>query len=139
MIYCFTLSIYAPFSVSILILSPSLINKGTLIFAPVSVVAGLNVLVAVLPFNPGSVCAISNITFTGSVADKGLPLSASLPTHIILSIKHTEPGVKGNTATNTFKPATTETGASIQVPLFINEGDKIKIDTLKCAYIERVK
>lgn len=72
-------------------------------------------------------------------ADQGLPLSASLPSHITLTIEHTEPGVKGNTATNTFKPATTETGASIQVPLFINEGDKIKIDTEKGAYIERVK
>lgn len=72
-------------------------------------------------------------------ADKGLPLSASLPPHIILEITHTEPGVKGNTATNTFKPATTETGATLQVPLFINEGDKIKIDTEKKAYIERVK
>ena len=71
--------------------------------------------------------------------DKGLPLSASLPTHIILKIQHTEPGIKGNTATNTFKPAITETGASIQVPLFINEGDKIKIDTDKGTYIERVK
>ncbi len=72
-------------------------------------------------------------------ADKNMPLSASLPSHIVLKIKHTEPGVKGNTATNTFKPATTETGASIQVPLFINEGDSIKIDTEKGAYIERVK
>ena len=71
--------------------------------------------------------------------DKGLPLSASLPTHIILKIQHTEPGIKGNTATNAFKPAITETGASIQVPLFINEGDKIKIDTDKGTYIERVK
>ena len=72
-------------------------------------------------------------------ADKNMPLSASLPSHIVLKIEHTEPGVKGNTATNTFKPATTETGASIQVPLFINEGDSIKIDTEKGAYIERVK
>lgn len=72
-------------------------------------------------------------------ADKGLPLSANLPTHIVLEIRHTEPGVKGNTATNTFKPATTETGANIQVPLFINEGDKIKIDTSKGTYIERIK
>ena len=72
-------------------------------------------------------------------ADKNIPLSASLPSHIVLKIEHTEPGVKGNTATNTFKPATTETGASIQVPLFINEGDSIKIDTEKGAYIERVK
>jgi elongation factor P len=72
-------------------------------------------------------------------ADKNMPLSASLPSHIVLKIEHTEPGVKGNTATNTFKPATTETGASIQVPLFINEGDSVKIDTEKGAYIERVK
>ena len=71
--------------------------------------------------------------------DEGLPLSATLPSHIVLEIQHTEPGVKGNTATNTFKPATTETGASIQVPLFINEGDKIKIDTSKGTYIERIK
>ena len=68
-----------------------------------------------------------------------MPISASLPPHIVLKIKNTEPGVKGNTATNTFKPATTETGANIQVPLFINEGDKIKIDTEKGAYLERVK
>ena len=72
-------------------------------------------------------------------ADEGLPLSASLPSHIVLEIQNTEPGVKGNTATNTFKPATTETGATIQVPLFINEGDKIKIDTSKGTYIERIK
>ena len=72
-------------------------------------------------------------------ADEGMPLSATLPSHVELEIKHTEPGMKGNTATNTFKPATTETGASINVPLFINEGDKIKIDTEKGSYIERVK
>ena len=72
-------------------------------------------------------------------ADKGLPLSANLPAHVTLEITKTEPGVKGNTATNTFKPATTESGADIQVPLFINEGDKIKIDTVKGAYLERVK
>ncbi len=72
-------------------------------------------------------------------ADEGMPLSASLPPHVILEIKHTEPGIKGNTATNTFKPATTETGANVQVPLFIDEGNKIKIDTEKGVYIERVK
>ena len=72
-------------------------------------------------------------------ADKGMPLSAQVPSHVYLEILHTEPGVKGNTATNTFKPATTETGAAINVPLFINEGDKIKIDTEKGSYIERVK
>jgi elongation factor P len=72
-------------------------------------------------------------------ADKGIPLSASLPSHVILEITHTEPGIKGNTATNATKPATTESGATINVPLFINEGDKIKIDTEKSIYIERIK
>ena len=72
-------------------------------------------------------------------ADKGIPLSAELPTHVSLEITKTAPGVKGNTATNTFKPAITETNAEIQVPLFINEGDKIKIDTAKNMYLERVK
>jgi elongation factor P len=56
-----------------------------------------------------------------------------------LTITHTEPGVKGNTATNATKPALTETGAKINVPLFINEGDKIKIDTDKGIYLERIK
>tara|TARA_B100001029_G_C15035991_1_gene440171 strand:+ start:387 stop:953 length:567 start_codon:yes stop_codon:yes gene_type:complete len=72
-------------------------------------------------------------------ADQGIPLSAQVPSHVILKIEFTEPGVKGNTATNTFKPAKTETQADIQVPLFINEGDMIKIDTVKGEYIERVK
>lgn len=52
-------------------------------------------------------------------ADEGLPLSAQVPSHVTLEIAHTEPGVKGNTATNTFKPANTETGADIQVPLLL--------------------
>jgi elongation factor P len=72
-------------------------------------------------------------------ADEGIPLSSQVPSHVLLEISFTEPGVKGNTATNTFKPAKTETGADIQVPLFINEGDRIKIDTEKGSYIERVK
>lgn len=68
-----------------------------------------------------------------------LPLSVDMPASVILEISHTEPGVKGNTATNATKPATLETGAIINVPLFINEGDKIKIDTAKLSYLERVK
>jgi elongation factor P len=56
-----------------------------------------------------------------------------------LEVIHTEPGVKGNTATNATKPATVETGARINVPLFINEGDKIKVDTEKGTYQERIK
>ena len=67
------------------------------------------------------------------------PLSVEMPASVVLEITHTEPGVKGNTATNATKPATAETGAKINVPLFINEGDKIKVDTEKGTYIERIK
>ena len=72
-------------------------------------------------------------------ADDGIPLSVDMPTSVILEVIHSEPGVKGNTATNATKPATLETGAKINVPLFINEGDKIKVDTEKSSYIERIK
>ena len=68
-----------------------------------------------------------------------MPLSVEMPAHVILEVTSTEPGVKGNTATNATKPATVETGASVNVPLFINEGDKIKIDTEKGNYQERIK
>ena len=55
-----------------------------------------------------------------------------------MDVRETEPGFKGNTATNTLKPAKVETGAEIRVPLFINEGDKIRIDTRTGEYMERV-
>ena len=71
--------------------------------------------------------------------EDGMPLSADMPASVVLEVTHTEPGVKGNTATNATKPATVETGATINVPLFINEGDKIKVETEKGSYIERVK
>ena len=71
--------------------------------------------------------------------EDGLPLSVDMPASVVLEVTHTEPGVKGNTATNATKPATVETGAQINVPLFINVGDKIKIDTEKGNYQERVK
>lgn len=71
--------------------------------------------------------------------EDGMPLSADMPASVILEVTHTEPGVKGNTATNATKPATMETGASVNVPLFINKGDKIKVDTEKGHYIERIK
>jgi elongation factor P len=67
------------------------------------------------------------------------PLSVDMPASVVLEVTHTEPGVKGNTATNATKPATVETGASVNVPLFINEGDKIKVETAKGSYMERVK
>ncbi len=67
------------------------------------------------------------------------PINCELPQFITLEITYTEPGIKGDTATNTLKPAEVETGATVQVPLFVDKGEKIKIDTKKGAYIERVK
>lgn len=67
------------------------------------------------------------------------PLSVDLPASVILEVTATEPGIKGNTATNATKPATVETGATVMVPLFINEGDKIKVETVKGSYKERIK
>ena len=72
-------------------------------------------------------------------SEDGMPLSVDLPASVILEITSTEPGIKGNTATNATKPATVESGATIMVPLFINEGDKIKVETVKGSYKERVK
>ncbi|MDG2491439.1 MAG: elongation factor P [Flavobacteriaceae bacterium] len=71
--------------------------------------------------------------------EDGMPLSVDMPLSVVLEVAHTEPGVKGNTATNATKPATVETGARVNVPLFINEGDKIKIETEKGTYQERIK
>ncbi len=71
--------------------------------------------------------------------EDSMPLSVDMPASVVLEVIHTEPGVKGNTATNATKPATVETGARINVPLFINEGDKIKVDTEKGTYQERIK
>ncbi|MFT3796238.1 elongation factor P [Flavobacterium sp.] len=68
-----------------------------------------------------------------------LPLSVDMPASVILEVTYAEPGVKGNTATNATKSATVETGANINVPLFINEGDRIKIETATGKYMERVK
>jgi elongation factor P len=72
-------------------------------------------------------------------AETDSAISCEMPTYVILQITYTEPGDKGNTATNTFKDATVETGATVKVPLFINEGDHIKVDTRTKEYSERVK
>lgn len=72
-------------------------------------------------------------------AEKNIPLTAELPANIILEVTYTEPGVRGDTATNVTKPATVETGAEVKVPIFINQGDFIKIDTKTGSYLERVK
>jgi elongation factor P len=72
-------------------------------------------------------------------AETETALYAELPPFVELEITYTEPGEKGNTATNTFKDATVETGATVKVPLFINNGEKIKVDTRTHSYSERVK
>ena len=68
---------------------------------------------------------------------KGTVFGVEPPAFVELEVTETEPGLKGNTATNATKPATVETGAEIRVPLFINNGDKIRIDTRTCEYMER--
>ena len=72
-------------------------------------------------------------------SEQEMPLTVEMPQYVILEVTYTEPGARGNTATNTLKPATVETGAEIKVPLFINQGDKIKINTESGDYMERVK
>jgi len=72
-------------------------------------------------------------------AEENRPLTLDLPDKIVLEVTYTEPGVRGDTATNVTKPATLETGAEVKVPLFINEGDKVKIDSKTGSYLERVK
>jgi elongation factor P len=72
-------------------------------------------------------------------AEQDLPLIVELPQNIVVEVTYTEPGVRGDTATNTLKAATIETGAEVRVPLFINTGDIIKIDTRTGVYLERVK
>lgn len=66
-------------------------------------------------------------------------LYAEMPVKTVLSITYTEPGIKGDTATNTLKPATVETGATVRVPLFVNTGDKIEVDTRDGSYVGRVR
>jgi len=68
---------------------------------------------------------------------QGSPLDFELPVSIVLVVTNTEPGVKGDTVSNVTKPATLETGAIVQVPIFVNEGDKVKIDTRSNEYLGR--
>jgi elongation factor P len=66
-------------------------------------------------------------------------ITAEAPAHVAFEVTYTEPGIQGDTATRTLKPATIDNGSEVRVPLFINTGDKIKIDTSTGGYIERVK
>lgn len=72
-------------------------------------------------------------------AEKNTVLTTEMPQHVVLEVTYTEPGVRGDTATNVTKPATVETGTEVRVPIFINQGDKIKIDTKTGSYLERMK
>ena len=78
-----------------------------------------------------------NITIS-ALLFQGKPIGVELPIFVELAVAKTEPGVKGDTASGGNKPATLETGATIQVPLFINEGDTLKIDTRTREYVERI-
>jgi elongation factor P len=71
--------------------------------------------------------------------DKEQIISAEVPIFVQLKVIETEPGFKGDTATNVMKPATLETGAKINVPLFVNEGELLKVDTRTHSYVERIK
>ena len=68
-----------------------------------------------------------------------LPMSVELPEKIVMAVTYSAPGVKGDTATRTLKPATVESGATVMVPLFVNEGELIRINTKSGEYVERVK
>jgi elongation factor P len=68
-----------------------------------------------------------------------LPMSVELPDKIVVKVTYSEPGVKGDTATRTLKPAKVETGATVNVPLFVNEGELIRVNTKTGEYVERVK
>ena len=70
---------------------------------------------------------------------QGTPIAVELPAAVALSITKTQPAVKGDTKTNAMKPAVLETGAEIQVPMFVEEGERVKVDTRSGVYIERVK
>jgi len=67
------------------------------------------------------------------------PITAEAPAHVVMQIQYTEPGVQGDTATRTLKTATLENGTEIRVPLFVNTGDNIKVNTTTGEYVERVK
>jgi len=69
---------------------------------------------------------------------EGEPVTVEMPLNVVLTVTRTDPGFKGDTATGGTKPATLDTGLVIQVPLFVNPGDKIKVDTRDGSYIERV-
>ena len=81
----------------------------------------------------------SDIVEVVSDADTNTILYAEMPVKTVLRITHSEPGIKGDTATNATKPATLETGVEVRVPLFVDEGDLIQVDTRDGSYLQRIK
>lgn len=79
------------------------------------------------------------VTLLIAFEDGTTPITAEAPAHVIMEVQYTEPGLQGDTATRTLKPATLENGTEIRVPLFVNTGEKIKVDTRSGEYVERVK
>ncbi len=79
------------------------------------------------------------VTLIIAFEDGTNPITAQAPSHVVMSVSYTEPGIQGDTATRTLKAATLENGSEIRVPLFINTGDNVKVDTRTGDYVERVK
>jgi len=77
----------------------------------------------------------SNVTVT---IYEGNPIAVDLPTSVVLAVSETEPGARGNSVTNIYKPAKLETGLEVKVPLHINKGDRVKVDTRTGEFLERV-
>lgn len=88
--------------------------------------------------NPGLLLEGANVDVLFH-SEKNVPLQMEMDANVVVEVTYTEPGVKGDTATNSTKPATIETGMEIRVPLFINQGDKVRVDTKTGAYVERVR
>ncbi len=89
-------------------------------------------------FGEGSRFLIENMEVTVAF-DNDKPINGEVPNFVEMKVAYTEPGLRGDTATKTLKPATLENGVEIRVPLFVNEGDLIRIDTRTAEYLERVK
>jgi elongation factor P len=96
-----------------------------------------------IPVETGVVGGGASWLSEGSTAQvsmhQGTPIAVELPASVALAIAKTQPAVKGDTKTNAMKPAVLETGVEIQVPMFVDEGERVKVDTRSGAYIERVK
>jgi elongation factor P len=96
-----------------------------------------------IPVDAGVVGAGASWLSEGSSAQvsmhQGTPIAVELPASVQLTITKTQPAVKGDTKTNAMKPAVLETGVEIQVPMFVDEGERVKVDTRSGDYIERVK